>query len=108
MVGGMAIEAEAAAMAFSASLSDLPSARLKEIVVAGWVSWWLTEVGVEESAHCAKAESGTSDSGALETATPLEAARTIGEPGPDTAAAAVAAPGALKPVTAPDPPVPAA
>ena len=29
------------------------------MVVAGWVSWWLTEVGVDASAHCAKAESGT-------------------------------------------------
>ena len=51
-----------ASIAAVASLSDLPSARLNEIVVAGWVSWWLTEVGVELSAQLAKADSGTIDS----------------------------------------------
>ena len=39
-------------------------------MVAGWVSWWLTEVGVEASAQLAKADSGTMDSGVLLTATP--------------------------------------
>src|SRR5580700_8739757 len=108
MVTGRPIEACARWIAVVASLSDCPSARLNEMVVAGWVSWWLTDVGVELSAHWANAESGTSDSVVPETATPVDAALAGGALGPATAAAAVAAPadGAL--VTAPNPPVPAA
>src|SRR5580698_8320413 len=101
MVTGRLIEACARSIAAVASLSDWPSARLNEMVVAGWVSWWLTEVGVEESAHWAKDESGTSDSVVPETATPVEAARAGGALGPATAAAAVAAPAPGPLVTAP-------
>src|ERR1700722_4156151 len=108
MVDGMPIEADARAMAAVASLSDWPSARLNEMVVAGWVSWWLTEVGVELSAHWAKAESGTSDSVVLETATPVEAACAGGAPGPVTATADVAWPGSVSPPSTPGPPGPAA
>src|ERR1700722_10859390 len=107
MVAGRPTCACARSIAAVASLSDWPSARLNEMVVAGWVSWWLTEVGVEESAQLAKAESGTSDSVVLETATPVEAAWAGGALGPETAAAAVAAPAAGALVTAPKPPVPA-
>src|SRR5580658_10473070 len=92
MVTGRLIEAWARWIAAEASLSDSPSARLNEIVVAGWVSWWLTEVGVDESAHCEKADNGTSDSVVPETATPVEAASAGGALGPATAEAAVAAP----------------
>src|SRR5579862_2485417 len=108
MVTGRPIEASARWIATVASLSDWPSARLNEMVVAGWVSWWLTEVGVEESAQLANDESGTSDSLVPETATPVDAARAGGALGPATATAAVAAPAAGAPVTAPNPPVPAA
>src|SRR5579864_3274501 len=105
MAAGSPIELAASRIAIDASLSDLPCARLNEMVVAGWVSWWFTEVGVEVSAQCAKAASGASASGAPETATPPEAARTGGDVGPVTAAVAAAA---FAAVTLPAPPVPEA
>src|SRR5215469_9014458 len=98
----------AASIARAASLSDLPSARLYEMVVATWESWWFTEVGVAESAQAANAESGTSASALPETATPVEAARAGGAPGPATADALAPALNAEALVTAPAPPVPAA
>src|SRR5271154_5064970 len=106
MVTGRLIEACAVWIAAVASLSDWPSARLNEMVVAGWVSWWLTEVGVDESAQLAKAESGTCDSLVPDTATPVEAARAGGALGPVTAAAALAEAAVGPLVTAPNPPVP--
>src|SRR5215469_6059067 len=104
----MPIEAMAASIARDASLSDLPWAMLYEMVVAACVSWWFTEVGVDESAQLANADSGDSASDLLDTATPVEAARTGGEPGPEIAAAPAAALNAEAAVTAPVPPVPEA
>jgi hypothetical protein len=83
-------------MARVASLRDFPGARLNEMVVAGWVSWWLTEVGVAPSAQWAKADRGVIVSGVVLTATPCEAARPGGAAGPATAVAPTAS-------AAPDP-----
>ena len=86
MVAGMPISASAWRSAAVASLKDLPGARLKEMVVAGSLSWWFTAVGVDASAQCAMADSGTILSGVVLTATPCEAARPGGAAGPATAA----------------------
>src|SRR5665213_1695918 len=90
MVAGRPIWASAWAMAAVASLSDFPGARLNEMVVAGWVSWWLTAVGVDASAQAAIAERGTCVSAAPLTATPWEAPRGGGAAGPATALAPTA------------------
>ena len=84
MVAGMPIAACAWAIAAVASLRDLPGARLKERVVAGWLSWWLTAVGVAWSAQDANADRGMIRSAAVLTATPWDAARPGGAAGPAT------------------------
>src|ERR1700678_838438 len=82
MLVGMWIAAAASSMARVASLSDFPVARVDEMVVAGSVFWWFTEVGVAPSAQWAKADSGVISSGVVLTATPWEAARPGGAAGP--------------------------
>src|SRR6202012_5959072 len=76
-----------------ASLSDLPGARLNEIVVAGETSWWLTVVGTEVWVKAASARRGTTFSAGALAAARVEAPRLGGATGPPSALTG-AAPGA--------------
>src|SRR5205085_6559108 len=70
---GMPIRRIAFSIATVASLSDFPGGKLKEIVVATNMPWWLTAIGVLPCSQCANAESGTMLSAAVDTGAPLEA-----------------------------------
>src|SRR5580704_5601081 len=60
MLAGTPISRSTLWMASMASLSDLPGARLNEIVTAGNCPWWLIESDVVAVETDAKVESGTS------------------------------------------------
>src|SRR4051794_23927181 len=75
---GMPISASAWAMAALASLSDLPSARLNEIVVASTPSWWLIAAGVARLPMVAKLASGIIRRGAVLIALPVAWSRAPG------------------------------
>src|SRR5580704_17238168 len=72
MSAGMPICAEAWAIAAVAWLRDALGARLKEMVVATNVPWWLTTSGVVPGACPAKEASGTIASTAVLSAEPVE------------------------------------
>ena len=67
--------ASASFTAVTASLSDFPCARLKEMVVAMDSSWWFTDRGWEPSAQVATDDSGTMVSALVLMARPEEAPR---------------------------------
>ena len=60
MLAGRPISTSARLIAVTASLSETPSARLNESVVAGNCPWCGSEIGVIPCVKCVKVDKGTS------------------------------------------------